>query len=660
MWTRIALVIILSGIVLFLLGHEALVLLLSILLTYFILDNLLSKKIFKTIFLRIIIALFAYFTVLQTVIMTCWLFSHNFPLNYCLEVTFLLLIISVIWLKTVNDKQKKPVELSQSKLFDITDLYSVIAAGVILFLIMVGPIVKSWHTFDHHIQLSSVVTDYIDTSLDDSNHLSRVNDRLQLNRGVLYETNVTQYVVHGDSISTYPPAWHASNALAIKSFDPRIVVGGQSAIAYVITKLAWTFVMVYLFCQTVFTLAYKVVKKSGLKQTIINDIFVLGITIFLAYYTLLEQFQEGFYTFIPLIISLMLLVPLLMQLSIDKDSNRTNKYRSLLPLTLVAVNLTLSWFLLMPAIVLAIVISLVYSSKKLDIKKSLLSIWNEARLHLPILLFAFLGVIVQIIVIIAPSSQTFTVGVNTPGAIVVHSVAFFIFIGIGLFASLLLSKQFIQLMRYIALLLICMLGFSFFIYLFQIFTVHSAQYYYFKTLDAFIICAIPLAIIGWLSLLKFISDRFDNLTVVIIAIGTLIALPIVIGIQPPNDALFTYIHGSRSIDPREGAYIYDSISQRSKVPIQNRLADVIMYEPGDIGHNIVGTNILRSIQPVNHCDDLQFTDLLNDNTAALFQTISSCQVAQLTILTQSNSYTALVQEAQLYNLGSNIHIVSLN
>ena len=85
-----------------------------------------------------------------------------------------------------------------------------------------------------------------------------------------------------------------------------------------------------------------------------------------------------------------------------------------------------------------------------------------------------------------------------------------------------------------------------------------------------------------------------------------------------------------------------------------------MYEPGDIGHNIVGTNILRSIQPVNHCDDLQFTDLLNDNTAALFQTISSCQVAQLTILTQSNSYTALVQEAQLYNLGSNIHIVSLN
>jgi len=62
--------------------------------------------------------------------------------------------------------------------------------------------------------------------------------------------------------------------------------------------------------------------------------------------------------------------------------------------------------------------------------------------------------------------------------------------------------------------------------------------------------------------------------------------------------------------------------------------------------NIVGTNILRSIQPVNHCDDLQFTDLLNDNTAALFQTISSCQVAQLTILTQSNSYTALVQEAR--------------
>ena len=656
---KIASWLVASAVIWLFLGHEVLVLLLSIYLTYIIFNNCLSNKLFNSILLRITVSVFAYFTVLQAVIMTSWLFSHNFPLNYCMEVALGLLIASVVWFKLFQYKNTRAKPLSRPRFIVRADLYGIIVAFCVLFLIMAGPVVKSWQAFDHHIQLSSVVIDYIDTSLDDSNHLSRINDRLQLNRGVLYETNVTQYVVHGDSVSTYPPAWHSANALVIKSVDPKIVVGGQSAIAYVITKLLWTFIMVYLFCRATFMLAYELGGKRSRRRAIVGDLFILGTTLFLAYYTLLEQFQEGFYTFIPLIISLMLLVPLLMQLSRDKESKLNNKYRVLLPLIVVVVNLTLSWFLLMPAAILATVIALLYSAKKHEIPKTLRKIYREAVLYLPILIFSFLGVLVQLIVIMAPSSQTFTVGVNTPGNIVMHSVAYFIFIGIGLFVIYLFSKQFVHLVQYVGILLVCLLGFSFFIYLFQIVTVHSPEYYYYKTIDAFILCATPLALVGWLRLLRFISNSYNGLTAIVMVVGVLMAIPIVIGIEPPNYALLTYIHGGRAISPVESAYIYGSISQRAQVPLSSRTADVIMFEPGDPGFTLVGTNILRSIQPVNNCDDLQFTDLLNDNPAALFQTIHSCQVTPLTIVTQQNSYAALVQLAKNYNVYSNIHIQSI-
>lgn len=658
-WLTLALAIVVILLAVFV-GYQAVVLLLSLALTYLLLEHLLSKTVFNTGFYRAVVAVVAYYALLQATILAAWLFDNNFPLSFSIVLTFLLLVIAHIWNYFIYSKQSFTVDKTSYRRFSFVDLIAVALGALIVFLVLAGPLVKSIHYYGR-INVGAVAEDYVNTSLDDSNHLSRINDRLELNRGVLYKSNQVAYVVHGDSISTYPPGWHSANAAVIKALDPGIKVGGQSLLAYIATKIFWLFILVYCFTRVVGGLISTFMEDSKGKARLLARFVYFALVVgFLAYYSLLEQFQEGFYTFIPVLISLFLATALLLQFNIDKSpGSKSSKYRTLLPLVLVTTNLTLSWFLIMPAVVLAVVVAFAFSGKSGNFKGLVLKVWSELVRRLPLVLLAVLAVLAQIIVITAPGSQSFKVGVNTPGAITMHSVAYFGFtiLGIFLFYALLNQKQ--HLTEGITILLVCLLGFAMFIYLFQVATLHQPQYYYYKTLYAAMAVALPIGVTGWLLLFERVARSYSGLVAVFFAFGLAMCVPLIIGIEPVNDALLTYVHGTRPFTIDEDAYIYNSISERSQLPIAQRTADVIFYTPGQIGQNIVGTNILRSMQHINGCDDRTFTQLLNDNQSGLFSTLKGCQSSPLTIVTQPPSYALLKSLVTVYGLNGTVSVVPL-
>src|SRR3990172_8533194 len=88
--------LILTALLLVLCGHEAVVLFVSIGVTYAILKKHLSPIVFNSRFYRLIVSIVVYLTILQTVIISMWAIDHNFPLNYSLEITGAILLVSLI------------------------------------------------------------------------------------------------------------------------------------------------------------------------------------------------------------------------------------------------------------------------------------------------------------------------------------------------------------------------------------------------------------------------------------------------------------------------------------------------------------------------------------------------------------------------------------
>ena len=651
-----------SIVLLVLCGHEAVVLFLSLVMTSVLLESYLSVVVFNSRIYRFIVSTVAYFTILQTVILSMWVFNHNIPLNYSLDITAVVLILSLLTSYFTKNKAVPKTELNVVKNLTYIDLVSIGVSLLILIAVLAVPVVHSVRR-QGHLDVGSTVENYVNTGLDDSSHLSRINDRLQLNRGVLYDSNVTPYVVFQNTISTYPPSWHSANAVLIKSLDPNIKVGGQSLIAYVLTKIFWLFVLVYCFARVTFTVFSVFVKRTSRKRLFSDHLWLTGSIFFFSYYALLEQFKEGFYNFIPLLISNVLCLALLIQLGIDKGNKErpSIRYRALLPLTIMLTSATLSWFLVVPAVLVAMAFAvydpLVFSLR--NTRKIVFDIWVQLRTQSHLFLLCAASILVQTIVITAGSSRSFSEGVNDPGAISLHSSLYFAFIVIGVLLFYGIMPRKLRSAREIAPYLISLLGMALFIYVFQILTIGKPEYYYFKTLNTVIIVALPLAIVGWLMLTKLAFSGLDQLTTLALSAGLLICLPLVIGINPLNTSNVGYVLGKREFSASEDAFIYNNLSNRAKVPLSQRTEDVIFFTPDIIGHNIVGTNILRSIQPVDSCDAKIFAALEVNNEPALLKSLSTCESAHMTIVTRPAFYKTLRSDIAAHHISNKVTVLAI-
>lgn len=637
---------------------NAAIIFLSLWLAYSILSNYISRQLFNSRSYRVVAAIVMYTVIFQAVMLVAWLFDHNFRLSWVAFAAFALFFIC--WLTLRSTPLGKPDSRLPLATFNQADLYSVILALIIVFLVLVGPIEKAVRAHAK-IDLPTLTESYIDTSLDDSSHLSLLNDRLQLDRGVFYKTNVQQYVVHQNLISSYPAGWQSVNAAIIKAVDPNIQVGGQSATAYLLSKIFWLFILVYLFCRSI-TVFYIVFIRDKFLWRSSDQVWLVGAGLFFAYYILLEQFKEGFYNFIPVLICQLLTLVLLLQLGQETKSiagSPTYRIRSLFPLSLSLAGAVLAWTLVAPAALFPIALAIYYLLKGLRAPAAGRLLWRQLRFSVVFVALAVLAVLIQTKVLTSSTSRTFSQGINDPGSITQHSPWYFGLTAIGLLLFFGLGARLFKIVEHVTAFIVGLLTFVVFIYMFQIISVHTTRYYFTKNLNVLMVLIVPIALVGWLMLIKLVGERYTGAGKFFLGASSVLLLPLVIGIDPINTSDLGYVKGDRGFSFNENAYMYNSMSARAKVPITDRQSDVIFYTPGQRDHNIVGTNIVRSIQPVDSCDNQQFTDLLNDNEPGLLRTIAACQRSPLTIVTNNDSYRPLVLMIKSASLNNKVKVVAV-
>jgi hypothetical protein len=193
----------------------------------------------------------------------------------------------------------------------------------------------------------------------------------------------------------------------------------------------------------------------------------------------------------------------------------------------------------------------------------------------------------------------------------------------------------------------------------QIITINKLEYYYFKSLNTVLILLVPLALIGWTLLLKSVT-RHPASSAVFLSAGFVLLLPLTIGIEPLNTSNLDYLKGKRAFTDNENRFIYNSMAERGETPTEEREEDVILYIPNEQGHNIIGTNIIRSIQHVDDCDGEIFYSLLLNDEGRLFNNIARCQHAPLKIITRSDSANHIQSLIAEYGVGSNVKVLAVD
>lgn len=636
-----------SGVILLLFfSLNALVILISVVILYKLMDRFLSLGPLNSLVSRLFISIFMYVGLLQISVMIGWLFSRNFSLGHVPFIALLVLIITA----AIEAKYKK----STPEKYPLLTRYDLIGLGVALtmtILVIVGPL----KTFvqSSSSSMESLMPAYMNTSIDDSNHFSRINDRISYDRGVIYKSDATSKVALNDTISSYPPAWHAANATIMLAFAPNITVGNQSMTSYVLSKFFWFFMLVYFLLFAIVA----IFKSLKIKLSSANIVWLVGSGLFFAFYALVEQFKEGFYSFIPVLIVLLILAPLLIQLASDLSEDEKRPLRLLTPSVLLISSAALSWFLIFPMITLVflIIIFRAGDDKKFSYIARFNYFWRELLSSLPVVITAIFAIAVQIVLLLAPGSRSFTAGINDPGAISFHSMAYYAFLIIG--AVLLLIKK--PLWRGIFnnyLMLLSLLVFSLFVYLFQVITILRPEYYYFKTLNTAVIFCLPFAIAGWGLLVTELFEK-NRSTGLLAALLFISLLPLVIGINPTNTSNTEYLLGRRSLTETENVAISrDLTEQASGTTIKH---DSIFFSTMDHGHNIIATNMSRTAQHIDGCDNNAFSAILQNNLDALLMTLGTCDTTDAQILNVRPDDLTFVQErATTLGVSNKITIVA--
>lgn len=638
-----------------LLSVNAGILFLSLLLTYYILNGLLHARLFDSVIFRSIITIFLYTAVLQAVILLSWLFNHNAPLDWSIFSTFIVLMGATTW-KVIWERRlpaEKKLTTPQPAIISHKDILSGVLAVLFIALVAIPPL-KDAPGIGSEDFVPSVAGDFINMGTDDSNHMGMLADHLLYNRGVLYKTNVTEQVAVSVAISSYPPAWHSANAVIIKSLTPSITEGGPILVAYVISKLFWFFVLIFCFVRAILSL-YRTLFADQ-KTTLPSYVWLIGASGFLSYYILLEQFKEGFYSFIPELTAIILLLLVLTQLVFDKSTLRTYwKYRTIAPAVLLAASGVLSWFLVLPAFFVAIALSLFSLIPLATLKKELVAILQELLRSAPIVLIAIGAMLLQMYLLTTGSSRSFSAGINEPGAITFHSNWYYLFVIAGLIvAAALVTREQLKTLSNGVYLLVSLLGLALLIYLFQMVTAGHTEYYFYKTLNTTMIVAAPLAVLGWSFLFtRSLALAQTSLVTLAVSAVAVIALPLVIGVEPTNTSNVDYVKGNRTFISSENEDIFSLITERGEQRAKGHVvSDYIVFVPHQYAYNLIGTSTFKSTSRISPCNEKAFNSMLQDNIDNMFSILKICP-------SQSQKLVILTKQAYLSEFEKQVHENSL-
>lgn len=468
----------------------------SLIFLYKIFGKLVSGSAFDSHFLRAVCIAFIYIILLQAVILTSWLFARNINLDFSILTTFL--IIFIVHVVTPNSK-KRSLPIVNKR-----DVISIIGA-----LIIALSTIFSTSTVTQSILAGD--TNRLIQVADDKSHITLLSEKVTHNRGVLYQTNTT---VDTDW-SGYPAGWHAANGAIMMAINPHLRTTQDITAAYTISKLFWVMVLLFTFCRVTLALAYQISdKRSFLGMVwILISLYVIG-RIFIA-----DVYISGFYSFMPQLISVVLGLLFLYQLSVAK--NNSERSNSLLLVITVLIGGTLPWMLPLPTVALTILGILGVEIKKARSIQPIKPLLSKPLYFLPIGLLA-LGAIAQLYIMMttkAPNSYSFWDRINFDGGILISSIEFYIFMFVGLviYCWLLFQKNKTYI-TYALCMLLPLFILSELISLFQLVSVGHNSYYFYKLINLLSTAVVPLSIVGfywaiaklenknrWLALILFLA-----------------------------------------------------------------------------------------------------------------------------------------------------------
>lgn len=585
-WTLIAVLLLLGFFI------PLLALILSIAVSYKLLVLLLNHKVFDSKFFVGVISIFFYVLILQAVILISWLFSHDFPLTLSGPLTSIVFVILYCLLRPtfggISTKQQHTFTATKTK--DIVPL----VVCLLTFIVFVAfPI--------HHSKSDGLsgLTVLVNRVIDDPNHLGMLNDKLQFNRGVITGSNAEGHT-NTKGVSFYPAGWHSANAVIIKAFDPSIETGAQSLVAYAVTKVFWFLLLVFVFTRTLFCL-YAVYSKETLSHAVATWIGLASL-LFTGWF-LIDPFLDGFYSFLPQLIIVPLFILSLIQMSYLSKVDGNDFLNSLILPALLCMGSALSWLLLLPVFVGALLVYSFTLLRRQKLAKTLKRLISKLPRYVPLLVLLIVPVFVQLLTSQSTGgSVSFLQGILLPGPIQTYPTSFydFVLIGAGLFIVLALKNIKSDRLQPLLTFLLAIITFTAVLYLLQLYVSQATFYYYFKSLNAFTLAASMMCVVGFAFFIRWVQSKTSQTTALI---TSLVVALIAVQFVYTKPLMFLYIQGSRATTVTINKEIFHLLSTNYSQAHYYDKEVTIFYPSNNPNMNEVASRLLSTNKPYGTCYD---------------------------------------------------------
>lgn len=554
--------------------------------TYQYLSRKLSAQFITTRVLLFITSLFSYMGILcLLVIFFAAVCNASLTLVTVasLPVTFGLLLYEVLYNKG---------QVVRRKVFDRSDIVGILLSAIVLLAIFFIPLLNN-NVFSAHSNILVLATGNVDFST----HLGLYNDYIDFGT-VRPWTHPAE--VRGVLDGFYPSSWHAANALVTKLIYPDIKPGVGSAIAFILLHVFWIGVLVFIMAKLAFS-TYSHWNRSQPKLLeSISISLCIGVAI---YFFIINVARLGFFSYVPQLISALLLIYMLPQLHQDGLGKK-----SVMAISIFFCTLSLAtWVLLLPVLLGSILGVLVSAAIKRKSSWRLDQASADVKGNWPLYLVAAIGVLSQARLIskaTPATSVSFIQGILLNGGAPRYDPLLYAVLFSGLAVALYLATKrklnaaWHDTFTYMAA---STLLFVFLLFALQTYLTGDLHYYYFKSLLLLCITLTPVAAAMAATLVKTIK-RKDKL----LALTASVCLPVSLIMFIPSDAsVMSYIHGTSTVSASLNQSIYERIAK----PQANR---VTLYLVDSIIPSDVATLLAQSNRPHNQC----VTDLRTEKVYA--------------------------------------------
>jgi len=446
-------------------------------------------------------------------------------------------------------------------------------------------------------------------ALDDTSHMAMLNALVRNDVNLLADRAEANNLMAIPGHSSYPMGWHVANAVVVASINPSAKYASlDDFIAiYFIVKVGSLFLAVL--ALTILT--FQIASAFGFSIGRFWPIF--GLYTGIAYTTMLvilPQFQEGFFSFLAVLIYTPAFVTLMV------DGWRTGGHQRLqlgdIALLLCVTGSALSWILTAPALLVAFVIAK----------------WHHAQMFRRISWTTWIGVGAAGLVILFPAwvivhASGLIVSVLAAGGGITAPEPVLLFVLVMAFVFLMREKRLSALAAPVVVASLplflsasVILGYI---------GLHSTTltYYFFKFEFAIFVVLLPLAIValidalastvGELSPLLRSGAQYGMLATVLI-----LAVPSVVG--------YGYVQNiaARTVGytlTREDAKVLEGTLN---VPFVSTNERVFFYIPESVPRNIMASHVARTMYPNTACDSDMFTAAYSDDVTMMNATLLKC------------------------------------